>query len=621
MGFVADRGLVADRGRAPGPWEILLFVMIVRKRVIVMTYFDSITRKLLACGLGMLGVGLVGCVDPAQRDVESIQVETAVSKENRDSLREAFRYLPQLIRLDRTAAMQEINYQLNTWSKSVTNPPEWKASSLLESIPANLRTIDFAQRMTALEFGEPECEFMLQNQLMRQISQWVIEKSYRDGMFQGWLESRKGDLSAEEWARLETTLKLFDWTMCNIAIDGNAKDIEQLVNNPELPLNDSSMVYRQLPWQTMMFGRGDGWERGRVFTQLCFSQGIDAVVLALPSVTGATENAALRLWCIGVPIGNDILLFEPRWGLPIPSVAGNGIATLAQAKSDASVLRRAKLPGRFEYPVEMKDLKDVVALVDIEPFTVGRTMYTLERSLTGENRQRLSIDADAYEARLLAIDPKLSVRLWNVPWMAHVYNQAVRKRLDDMSPFAVNYMERVGSYVTDTPISRARMLHLKGQFESTLDAAGALRSYMDIRVDEETLRELQYDRELQKAFGMIKRPSESAELYEARVAMMASFLRKSKFDIGIFLAMANVDMGKPETAIDWLSKRILSQKGTERWHAHAHYLLGRNKESMGDLAGAIEEYKFEESAQSAGNRIRVRRLEQNLEPTSNPKVN
>ena len=605
--------------------------MIVRKRVIVMDYFGSIARKLMACGMGVLGIGVVGigvvgigvvgCVDPAQRDVESIQVETAVSKENRDSLREAFRYLPQLIRLDRTAAMQEINYQLNTWSKSVTNPPDWKASSLLESIPANLRTIDFAQRMTALEFGEPECEFMLQNQLMRQISQWVIEKPYRDGMFQEWLESRKGELSAEEWARLETTLKLFDWTMCNIAIEGSAKDIEQLVNNPELPLNDTSMVYRQLPWQTMMFGRGDGWERGRVFTQLCFSQGIDAVVLALPSVTGATENAALRLWSIGVPIGDDILLFEPRWGLPIPAATGNGIATLAQAKSDASVLRRAKLPGRFEYPVEMKDLKDVIALVDIEPFTVGRTMYTLERSLTGENRQRLSIDADAYEARLLAIDPKLSVRLWNVPWMAHVYNQGVRKRLDDMSPFAVNYMERVGSYVTDTPISRARMLHLKGQFESTLDAAGALRSYMDIRVDEETLRELQYDRELQKAFGMVKRPSESTELYEARVSMMASFLRKSKFDIGIFLAMANVDMGKPETAIDWLSKRILSQKGTERWHGHAHYLLGRNKEAMGDFVGAIEEYKFEDSAQSAGNRIRVRRLEQNLDPASQPKVN
>lgn len=601
---------------------------IVRKCVNVMTvrvsperWVDRFGRGLLAIGGMLVGLLPVGCVDPAQRDVESIQVETDKNKENRDSLREAFRYLPQLIRLDRTAAMQEINYQLNTWSKSVANPPEWKASSLLESIPASLRTIDFAQRMTSLEFGEPECEFMLQNQLMKQIASWVVEKPYRDGLFREWLEGRKGDLSAEEWARLETTLKLFDWTVCNVGMDGEAKDIEKLVSNPELPLNDGAPVYRKLPWQTMMFGRGDGWERGRVFTQLCFSQGIDAVVLALPSVTGATENAALRLWCIGVPIGEEILLFEPRWGLPIPSSSGNGIATLAQAKSDPAVLRRAKLPGRYEYPVEMKDLDGVIALVDTEPFAVGRTMYTLERSLTGENRQRLSLDADAFEGRLQRIDPKLSVRLWNVPWVAHVYNQSVRKRLDDMSPFAVNYMERFGSYVTDTPVSRARMLHLKGQFESTLDAAGALRSYMDIRIDEETLRELIYDRELQKAFGMVKRPSEDPKMYEARVTMMASFLRRSKFDIGVFLAMANGDMGKPDTAIDWLSKRILSQKGTEQWHSQAHYLLGRNKESVGDIAGAIEEYKFEASAQSAGNRLRVRRLESGLDPAAAAKVN
>jgi N-glycosylase/DNA lyase len=70
-----------------------------------------------------------------------------------------------------------------------------------------------------------------------------------------------------------------------------------------------------------------------------------------------------------------------------------------------------------------------------------------------------------------------------------------------------------------------------------------------------------------------------------------------------------------------LSKRILSQKGTEQWHAQAHYLLGRNKESVGDIAGAIEEYKFEASGQSAGNRLRVRRLESGLDPAAAAKVN
>lgn len=589
---------------------------------------DSIARSaasmhkgwwMLLCGCVAWTMG--GCIDPKQREFEEIQTEGSKPKENRDSLREAFRYLPQLIRLDRTAAIQEINYQLNTWSKSVTNPPDWKPSGLLDSIPASMRTIDFAERTNKLEFAEPECEYMLQCQLMRQISQWVLERPYRDELFRDWMESQKKVLSSEEGAKLESALKLFDWTVCNVAVEGSSEDVERLVTNPDLPLSDSALVYRQLPWQTAMFARGDAWERARLFSQLCFSQGIDTCVLALPSLSGATENSVLRLWCLGVPIGDEIYLFEPRWGLPMPNPNGPGIATLSQTRSDPNVLRRAKLPGRFEYPVEQKDLSTLIALIDAEPFAVGRTMYTLERSLTGENRQRLSLDADAVEKRLLGIDPKLQVRLWNVPWLANVYNLAVRKRLDDMSPFSMGYMERFGIFITDTPISRARMLHFKGQFDSTIDALGALRTYMDFRVDEQTLKELLYDRDLQKSFGVIKRPNEPMEAFEARVTMAQNFFRKSKFDIGIFLAMAKTDLGEPEVAIDWLSKRLLDFKGTDRWHAQAHYLLGRNYETLHDTNAAIEQYKFEATPQAAGNRIRIRRLEMASNPASSTEVN
>jgi hypothetical protein len=523
--------------------------------------------------------------------------------------------------MDRTVAVQEINYQMNSWSASVTAPPDWKPSALLESIPATLRTIDFAQRMTKLEFAEPECEYMMQCQMLNQVSRWVVDKPYRDKLFAPWLESRRSELSAEEWSKLETALKLFDWTVCNVAIEGDPKMAENLLANPDMPPSDQAPIYRQLPWQTLMFARGDAWQRARVFTQMCFSQGIDSIVLALPSITGATENSALRLWCIGVPIGDQIYLFEPNWGLPIPASQGDGIATLSQAKNDASVLRRAKLPGRFEYPVEAKDLENLIALVDVEPFAVGRSMYVVERSLTGENRQRLSMDADRFEARLAAIDPKLLIRLWNVPWMSHLYNLSVRKRLDDMSPFAMGYLERFGSYVTDTPISRARVLHFKGQLESTFDAAGALRQYMECRIDEETIRELEYDSGLQKEFGVVKRPTEPMENFEFRLKLMGNYLRQSKYDIIAFLAMANIDLGKPDTAADWLSKRLLPIKGTERWHAHAHYLLGRCLETSGDVAGAIEQYKFDATAQAAGNRIRIRRLESTLNPSSATEVN
>lgn len=564
---------------------------------------------------------LSGCQDPTQTVIETTQLDTVETKENRDSLREAFRYLPQLIRLDRSNTIQEINYQLNTWSASVTNPPEWSSSELLQSIPASLRTVEFSNRMTKLEFREPECEFMLQCQLMTQLSSWVLDMPYRDSLYTAWLDEERKRLGSADGSKLETALKLFDWTVCNVALEGNPEDAERLVTNPDVPLSDSAPVYRQLPWQTLMFARGDAWERGRLFTQLCFSRGIDCVVLALPSLSGASENGALRLWCIGVPIGSELYLMEPRWGLPIPNPSGPGIATLRMAKSDPNVLRRAKLPGRFNYPVEAKDLSKLIALIDAEPFAVGRSMYTLERSLTGENRQRLSMNADQVEAQVKQIDSDLEIRLWNVPWLAHVYNLEVRKRLDDMSPFAMQYMEKVGVFVTDTPISRARMLHFQGKFPSSIDAAGALKTYMDFRVDEETLRELQYDRGVQASMGVVKRPTESMEMFNARVQMAQNFFRRSKFDIGIFLAMANMDLNKPETAIDWLTKRLLDLKGTERWHSHAHYLVGRNLERLGKTEAAIEEFKYEASPQAAGNRIRIRRMEMMLNPSSSSEVN
>ncbi len=578
---------------------------------------DPSARGLFAwmvCLLVLIGC-VAGCEDANQKRLKQIQVKQVQGKERRDSIRDAFRYLPQLIRMDRTAALKEIRYQLNTWSSSVNEQSSWKSSSLLESVSGTLRTIDFSKRMTKLEFGEPECEFLLQCQMMKEVGKWVIERPYRDPLFSPWLNHRKNEMSVEDWNQLDVALKLFDWSICNVGIEGQAKDVMRLVTNSELPLDDRAPTYRQLPWQTMMFARGETWQRARVFTQLAFIQGIDCVVLALPSQTGATENASLRLWCIGVPIGGELYLFEPQWGLPIPSQSGDGIATLREAKENPAVLRRAKLPGRFdEYPVAQSDLKSLVALIDVEPFALGKTMHSLERSITGENRVRLSMDADGFEEKLTKIDPAVSVRLWNVPWIAHAYNQSLRERLNENSSFSMGYVASFGSFIMDTPISRARNLHFKGQFDSSPEAVGALRSYMDVRVDEQTLKDLEYDRTIQANLGIVKQPEEELAKFKFRVAQAQEYFRRSKFDVAIFLAMLSSDLGKLDTSNDWLSNRLLKVPGTERWHAHAHYLLGRNYEQQGDVAAAIKEYEYENSPQEAGNRIRIRKMQAAANP-------
>ncbi len=567
-------------------------------------------KTLFASLLGAVSFFAAGCENENQRKLQKIQSERTLSQERRDSIREAFQYLPQLIRLDRIAALKEIRTELNTWSKNLQSPPEWNSPALLDSIAPSLRTIEFSNRLSKLDFGEPECEYLLQCKMLTEVCQWVLAKPYKDGLFADWLAEQQKSLSGEEAIQLESTLKLFDWAVCNISLIGAPSDAESLVTNGDLPLADDAPIYRQLPWQTMMFARGDRWQRARVFTQLLFSQGIDSIVLAIPSQTGAVENASLRLWCVAVPIGEELYLFEPQWGLPIPSQTGNGIATLKEAKTNPNVLRRANVPGLFNYPIEQKNLETLVALVDCEPFAVSRTMYTLERSLTGENRFRISMDADAFEARIKGIDGDLSVRLWNIPWLGQAYNTSLRQRLTEKSPFSMQYMEQFGSFIIDTPISRARLKHFRGEFESTIDESGALRTYMDFRVDEQTLKELMVDRSIQYELGIVRGQFEPMEMFEYRLQQAQGFFRRSKFDIGIFLAMANSDLGKPETAIDWLTKRTLEVPGTERWHPQAHYLLGRMYEQVSQVKQAAEEYRYAETPQAAGNRIRLRRLRQ-----------
>jgi hypothetical protein len=171
-------------------------------------------------------------------------------------------------------------------------------------------------------------------------------------------------------------------------------------------------------------------------------------------------------------------------------------------------------------------------------------------------------------------------------------------------------MEQFGSYIMESPLSRARALHFKGKFTSSIEEAGALSSYMSVRVDEQTLREMIDDKDLQKEFGIVRGSFETKEMFDVRIQLAQRYFRRSKFDVNMFLALCNIEINKPETAVDWLKKRILESSGSEKWHSHSHYLLGRMYEQLGQWKNAAEQYKVEESAQAAGNRIRLRKLRQ-----------
>ena len=562
----------------------------------------------------LLAVAVAGCERNDAREIRLRQVESFEETEQTDSLGKAMKYLPLLMRFDRTTAAKEVLNQLNSWSTPRENSVTWTRPDLIDTVSSSIRDNELFSNLASLKFGEAECEYLLQCQMLRDLGLWICERPYLDLLFQPWVEKQKVTLPANDSAALEKTLKLFDWTMRNVALEGNAKDVEALPLNPSLPLTDVGMGYRSLPWQTLHFGRGDAYQRGRVFTQLLFQQGIPAFMLALPlpetqQPISNVSSPDLHLWTIGVLIGEEIYLFEPRWGLPFPNADEPEVATLRQAKSDASVLRRAKLPGRFDYPIDSSNLKSLVALLDVEPFSIGKGTQAIQQSLTGDNRMQVAANVNEITSLLKASDSALDLRMWELPWLSQIYNQSIRNRINDRSPFSINYQMTYGAYINETLVSEARTAHFKGHFDTTLDADGAAKKYMNLRVDEDTLSKLAYDRDIQRELQMIRGVNETQEEYQYRVTQAQGFYRTAKLDSNAFLGMLQFDLRNLDASINWMDQRLLQIDGTERWRPHARYILGRIYEQKEDFEEAFAWYKKDGSPQEAGNRIRLRLLE------------
>jgi hypothetical protein len=527
-----------------------------------------------------------------------------------DELSSLLHSLPLLGRFDRDALLREFTNSINAWGNSKPQDSAWKKTELVTSLAQPVQAFDFAQRLDRFQLGAPESEFLWQCRLFQDISNWVLDAPYQDTLFAPWLSKKKESLPAQDALKLEQTLKLFDWTIRNIALEGEAKAIEKPMLDPIIPDQENTLGCRTLPWQTAIFGHGDAIQRIRVFTQLLFQQKIEAVCLAIEAEASPSKR---HLWAIGVPIGDELYLFEPRLGLPMPIGDEAGVATLRMATEDPSILRRAKVPGRFDYAYTSSDLARVVALLDVEPFSVGYAMHVIEESLAGQNRMRLACDPEQIRSELSRIAPSIKMELWSNPWLAHGFNLMVRQQVYDKTPFGLKYQVENGAYIYDTILSNARLAHFRGQFETSHDVNGAPNRYMTSRVDEASLEKLPFDQDTQQRLQVIRMPSESQNDFQNRVSFLQKSFRLAKHDSHFFLGALQFDIGNWDSSIDWLDKRLMRVAGTERWRPQARYLIGRAFEQKADIKKSIEWLKSEGVPQEAGNRIRARLIEKRVD--------
>jgi hypothetical protein len=219
----------------------------------------------------------------------------------------------------------------------------------------------------------------------------LLDAHYLEGCYLLREVSRRMPLA--QLTKLQQAEFCFDWVMRQVLLQEGREEL--------LP-----------PQFVLRRGQGSAAERAFVFVSLLRQLDLDGCVIALP-----VKNGPARPWLVGVLIPNqdkqDVYLFDPRLGLPVPK--GQGIATLADLK-DPKLLQGFKVDGNAgPYDVLPEEIaKAQILLVCPLSGLSARMRYVEEDLLLGFDRINLAVPAaDLFEkVQKLNAAP---VRIWNSP--------------------------------------------------------------------------------------------------------------------------------------------------------------------------------------------------------------
>ncbi len=567
--------------------------------------------------IGTLMLGTSGCFSKRGRDRSQAYAQAlAEQKTQTDNLRNAMRYLKQMTPLNREQAAKEVQLELNTWLATTDRSrAEYAPSNLLrefsQSVPPEALDFVGCSNPIELQFSLWDVDYLYQCRMARKLSDWIVGFPVRDNLMQPILEkyATAQALSDADRLQLMNAYKLFDWTIRNVALEAAGAEVEQLTTDPSFPPDDNGPGYGTLPWETLLFSGGDFIERGRVFDILAQQQDIRTCWLAVSAEDGGSSPpGAAKLWTMAVVIADQILLFEPKLGLPILDPDKIELATLTETLKNPRILRRLDLTGQFDYALGATDVQQLQFLIDAPPTAGSGRMKMLQQSLLSDERMVLYQDFDSLATKLTELAPGHAVSLWETPLLAQLQAATVRERLQAPTPFSMNYHALHGLWLMGTSAANGRLKHLLGEFENTLDADGALKTYMESRVDDDTLSKLPYDPEVQHAMGIAQVPGEPKEQHAARIAQAQYIMSLSKFAANYLLAQLHFDRGNYQASEDFWVKRVLGDPRAQNWWAAGRYTLARIYQETGRLDLAAQELQFEGSPQAAGNRLRLRYL-------------
>jgi hypothetical protein len=486
---------------------------------------------------------------------------------------------------------EQIVERLNQW-RHANQSGDAKAAAtpetLLETLPAELQKLRVLRLLDDPQYTQKGYDgpFIREAILLRDIKNHIQP-------------SKLTDLSVAE--------ALFDWTVRNI----------QLQAQPGADATpDELWLANHLPYDVVFFGRGTPLQRAWVFMLLARQAGLDVVLLALPDARNPDQP---RPWVAALYSEGELYLFDFTYGLPIPGPGGKGIATLAQAAADDSILRQMDIPDRA-YPRKAADLAKVTALIEASPGYLTSRIKELESKLSGNDRVVLSFNPSALVEKLRKVEHVGDVKLWALPYETlqqrlNVSQPVLQAAQLERFPFTIPAEPEPTSKKEDEPrrqerpipaLRLGRFLQLRGLYGNTdaerhgVPPGKELSEMMEHGAKYYYLRALPRQERLEELARMQRKgevTQESLDVYQA--------LRD---DAAYWLGIVWLDLGAYKTATQYFGPLTLEASPNGPWSNGARYNLAQAYELLGQNDEAIKLYEADRSPQRYGSRLKAERL-------------
>lgn len=503
-------------------------------------------------------------------------------------------------------------FYLNQWLGRQNTSDPWSPDPMIDTVASSLKPAIAMVQLERLSFDEDDLEYLQQGLWMRDVAEQTRLDPPPESLTP-WIKKlgeAKGDLAAE---RISAAERLFDWTIRNIQLD----ELPPPPKAPEAQVGGDPAAntppyrgevgpgYGHVPWQTLLYGHGDAWERSRAFLLLARQAGIDGAMLAIADPQSAGNS---QPWCVALLIEDELYLFDAELGLPIPGPGGEGIVTLKQLTDDPQLLRALDVKDGPSYRIKADDLKRIVALIDAEPRALTRRMELLEQGMPGSRRIALSIRPSNLQKKLRAQKQIGQISLWRVPLEAQIYQIGQKIRItQDPEAFAA-WNREAGMFTSQHPLLRARDLHFQGVYTSVNQADGARPLYLSVRPSDREIERMATSTALRERMGLNAALPEDPAQRSAMLENLVAMSRRGKQHATHWLALTYYEDGNYPTAIDWLDKWVLNVSPRSPWMASARYNLARANEQLGNYEEALKLLRADDSPQRHGNLLRAQML-------------